>query len=178
MQKEKEQIEALKAQATTMSLAMAEEIKSKSSKLEQERQERESVTDRLLEIERKLLHGAQVISETQQHEIILRQKEVELERARVRLECLNLKKLNADYTCSQVEEESKTRVLRQKEEAQLEIAKKYDDQEGQVRKVTEKLRKLRDKYKEIRGEIEEVQSEFQQESKYNNRLNECAIPQH
>ena len=39
----------------------------------------------------------------------------------------------------------------------------YDDQEIEVKRVTDKLRKLRGKYAEIKEEIADAQTELQQE---------------
>lgn len=141
---DKELILAQTNQAATKSKEMEEALRKESERLERERQERERKKKEIQEIEKKLLHGSQIISEAKKEELELRKKTEALEQSRM-------------------EEERKKRALRQREEAQMEIAKKYDDQEVEVKKVTEKLKKVRDKYKEVKQEIDDVQAEFQQE---------------
>ncbi|SPQ93996.1 Kinesin-like protein [Plasmodiophora brassicae] len=141
---DKELMMAESIQAASESRRKEEELKSKQSGLEKERLEREKLMNKLGGIEKKLLHGSQIIDEAKRRAHDLQEKQHNLEKARR-------------------EEELKMRLLRQKEEAQMEIAKKYDSQEAEVKRVTEKLKKVREKYSDIKQEIVDAQAELQLE---------------
>ena len=143
-EEERQQIELAKNMAETEKAQLFEDIQKKEEENRRAKEHQQKLLKKLKNMEEKLVTGSQMMEQAVRQEQELQRTQQELERRRR-------------------EDEMRMRVLREKEEENFMLEKKFTSQKDEIDEKDKKLKKLWTKYQVAQAEVNDLQREFQRE---------------